>query len=177
MDGSADRVGGAAAAAVRLEWVQPMEFDENLPPEHQVDWWNTGVATIRNGITSIVRVLNQETQLSQTISTPGGSTVVSWFMPWCNSYDEVTTKALLFRAAPPATPTARGSRLFYIFQDYRSDTVMWLPPGVHDFGMRDPIELTPNSGTFLGPSSVIDLSVVVNPLNGLIVPGAAVVVP
>jgi hypothetical protein len=183
VEGSADRVGRAATGAVRLSWVEPVEVDKSLPPEDPTDFRNTTVRYITNQTSVIVRVVNQEKSTQDTrqrIMNPGRIARADWFLPWCGGpqgYGEVTTKALLFRAVPPAAPGSRGSRLFYVFQDYGTDTAMWLPPGVPDFGMRDPIELTPNSGNFLPASSVIDLDVLVNPLNGLIVPGATVVTP
>lgn len=147
LEPSKDRPGGAAGAAVHLRWVEPMDPDSSLAPVYPTtSWWNTGINTISNATSAIVRVLNQETQESLVVPPAGRATSVGWFLPWCNTYDEVAVKALAFRPVPPATPTARGSRLFYIFQDYGSDTAMWLPPGVTDFGFREPIETSPGSG-------------------------------
>jgi hypothetical protein len=175
------RAGGAAKEAVQLDWIGPAEADTDAPVP-AVDWWNTGVRFIRNFTTAFIRVRNQETNTTLALVPPAssispGTRFADWFMPWCNSYDEVTTKALLFRAVPATAPSSLGSRVFSVFQDYGSDTCMWLPPAVPDFGMRDPIETFPGSGVFLGSASQIDVHIRVVPGTGLVVPGAAIVTP
>jgi hypothetical protein len=171
-----ERRGGATVAAVSLSWIQEAVIDESRPAESAFAlWWNTSVQFIMNPTIGTLRVLNQESQDSVTVSS-AGSGLVRWFLPWCNTYDEVTNKALVFRILRPGE-SGRGTRIFSIFQDYRSDTAMWLPAGVADFGMREPIELVPGSGNFLPPASVINLRITVVQPNNRLVPAADVVVP
>ena len=125
-----DRRGGASKQAVHLDWIEPAEVDSEAPAP-SVDWWNTGVRFIRNFSSAFIRVLNQETNTPLALVPPASALsgapanrFADWFMPWCKSYDEVATKALLFRAVPPTAPASLGSRIFYVFQDYGSDTCM-----------------------------------------------------
>src|SRR5690349_4926315 len=92
-----DRRGGAAVAAVVLPELRPAEVDKSRPPVLSAAlWWNTGVQFIMNPTLGTLRVLNQETGDSIDVAS-AGSGLVTWFLPWCNTYDEVTNKSLVFR--------------------------------------------------------------------------------
>jgi hypothetical protein len=171
-----DRRGGAAAAAVTLPGLQPTEVDESQPLSFATAWWwNTGVQFIMNPTLGTLRVLNQETDDSIEVGSAGAG-LVQWFLPWCVNYDEVASNSLVFRMLLPGE-TGQGTRIFSIFQDYRSDTAMWLPAGVTDFLMREPIELVPGSGNFLPAASRINLKVAVVQPNNRLVPAADIVTP
>jgi hypothetical protein len=138
-------------------------------------WWNTGVQFILNPTLGTLRVLNQETNVSIDVGSAGAG-LVQWFLPWCVDYNEVASKSLLFRILRPGE-TGRGTRIFSVFQDYRSDTAMWLSAGVTDFLMREPIELVSGSGNFLPAASRINLKVAVAQPNNRLVPAADIVTP
>jgi hypothetical protein len=165
----------AVSAAVKVSGIDRAAIGEQAEPELAFAlWWNTTVQWVMNGTTGTLLVLNQETQDSLRLG-PGGTGLVRWYLPWCNTYDEVASKALTFRAFVPGQ-TGMGARLFSIFQDYRSESAMWLPSGITDFAMRAPIEVVASSGNFIPSAVVINLRPTVLP-TGEIVPVADNVVP
>jgi hypothetical protein len=174
-DRESSRASAAVSAAVKVSGIDRADVDERTEPEFAFAlWWNTTIQWVMNGTTGTLLVLNQESQDSLRLG-PGGRGLVRWYLPWCNTYDEVASKSITFRALTPGQ-TGMGVRLFSIFQDYRSETAMWLPSGVTDFAMRAPIEVVASSGNFLPSAVVINLRPTVLP-TGQIVPVADNVVP
>lgn len=172
----AGRRGEAAASAVMIAGIEAVNVDPNRQPSLSLRWWwNTGVQFILNPTLGILRVLNQETQDVVSVGSAGAG-LVHWFLPWCNDYNEVANKALDFRLLLPGE-TGRGTRLFSVFQDYRSDTAMWLPAGVTDFAAREPVEMVAGSGAFVVPASLINLKITVVQPGNRILPAADIVVP
>ena len=172
-DGSvAERAQRIAEHAVRIPNISPTDLTGQTGPARL--WlFNTGIQYISNQSTATIRVRNPERNNDPRTLPPGVSTFVDWFAPWVDNPTELYNKAIRFRAVPPgADPSNPGTGLFYVFLDYREEIVCWLPFGA-DYGLRNPIELTPiGSGLFLTPCSRIDISVVVDQLIAIIMPGA-----
>ena len=152
----------ADAAAVRVAGVEPLSIERGEEPEdlepmvtslrpHPVQpdvyLYNTGVSSIHNATLLTFSVADQENRFytrrlpPAAPLTPGGPAVASSIgfgavLPWCDTYDEVASKAIVFRDITGMPPGSKGSRLLYVFQDYRSDLACWLPAGVTDYGAR-----------------------------------------
>ncbi|MBU2669141.1 hypothetical protein KOI35_37075 [Actinoplanes bogorensis] len=161
---------------VELPWIEPVEVDaaEVAEPGAAARWWNTGVQHLMNPTLGLLTVLNQETQAMVVVQSAGAA-LVQWLLPWCDTYDEVASKSLVFRIFRPGVSGA-GERIFSVFQDYRSNRAMWLPAGVTDFQARSPIETFVGSGVFLPPCSVLNVRVGIIPPGNLLVPVGDVVV-
>lgn len=137
--------------------------------------YNTGIRDLNNLTTSIIRIRNPETQTFRNL-LPGQNVTVNWQAPWVDNPTELFNKALSVRtipSGPGVSPTNPGTGLFRVFLDYDTEIVSWVPFGA-DYGMRNPIELTPGGGVFLTSVSTIDLNIVIGPAS-VVVPGAAVV--
>jgi hypothetical protein len=152
----------------------------------EVDRWlyNTWIRDITNLTSGQVRVRNPENEQRRDIS-PGGTATVNWASPWVDNPTEFSVKSLTFRTRPPgADPTNPGTLIFRVFLDFDVEIVSWVPAGA-DHTMRNPIELTPGGGVFLGRVREIDLTVNAVPIPNpppppapppppRIVPGASV---
>jgi hypothetical protein len=161
------------ADAVHVVGVEPLSIERGEEPEDlgptvtrlrphptqpDVYLYNTGCSSIHNATLLRISVVDQENRFYSRVLppaaplTPGGSIVASAIrfgavLPWCDTYNEVASKALVFRditGLPPGPSGSQGSRLFYVFQDWRSDLACWLQAGVTDYGARQEAA-SPNS--------------------------------
>ena len=102
-------------------------------PKPAQAWWNTGCLRIYNYTSyAYLHVVDQEDSRYKLIIPQDESRNFNGVIfPWCDNIDEVYSKAFLFRSGSSPYP-----RLFYMFQNYRDDTVYWLPANASNYGQR-----------------------------------------
>jgi hypothetical protein len=172
------------ADAVRVAGVDPLSIETGEEPgdlepmatslrPHPVQpgvfLYNTGCSYIYNVTPLRISVVDQENRFYTRVLPPaaplmpGGPVVASStafraVLPWCDTYDEVASKAVVFRDITGLPAGSQGSRLLYVFQDYRSDLACWLPAGVTDYGARQEAA---------SPNSYVNIFVQVAALNAI----------
>jgi hypothetical protein len=98
-----------------------------LKPAPAGDWWNTGCKVINNRTDRVLYVMNLETRgwgnPVDALLPIGQGTSFTTIVPWCNSIDEVATRAFSFHDGTDIN----APRLFYLWQNYNDDRVNWCP--------------------------------------------------
>jgi hypothetical protein len=135
---STQEAGGSTAPELRSFTGEAPTFRPH-PTKPYALVWNTTVRTITNETNMQFRVIDQEDRgFNMTLprATAAGPGVITFnaVLPWTDEYDEVATKAILFREIPPNTFTRRTA---YFFQDYLSSIPCWLRAGIVDYGARN----------------------------------------
>jgi hypothetical protein len=120
-----------------------------LKPAPAGDWWNTGCKIIHNKLAKSLFVLNLENQEVKTTILTGEASSFNAVFPWCNSIDEVATKAFSFHQSesddPAELPSRGDPRLFYMFQNYNDNLINYAPADADAY--TDRIEAETSSGT------------------------------
>jgi hypothetical protein len=104
----------------------------NLATKDAQAWWNTGCKNITSYMGTDLYVVDLEDPRFELL-IPANSTrsFGGVIFPWCNSLYEVRTKAFLFRLI-----SYWGQRQFYMFQDYSTEEIYWLPASSTTFAER-----------------------------------------
>jgi len=123
-----------------------------LKPAPAGDWWNTGCKNIFNRTDSQLFVLNLENQAVRTTIDAGVGGSFTTIFPWCDSLDEVATKAFSFHLGN----SRDDPRLFYMFQNYRDDLINYAPGDADAY--TDRIEAQTSTGAIF-PHSYVDVFV------------------
>lgn len=165
-----ERAKGLIEKSEQIPGIEPVEANG------QVFRWlyNTRIFNITNLTSSTIRIRNPERAMIGDLS-PGAVASVNWQAPWVDNPTELYNKAITVRSIPSGASSSNpGTVLFRVFLDYDIEIVSWVPSGA-DYGMRNPIELTPGGGEFLERVSAIDLNIAVTTTPSVIVPGAVVI--
>jgi len=137
------QLGGGALAGAAIALTSGL----NIATKDAQAWWNTGCRYIQNRTSTTLYVVDLEDTWHKLWIPPNDTRYFDGVIfPWCNSYYEVSTKAFLFRSGSSSSP-----RLFYMFQNYHSNEVHWLPASSTNFADRR------WAGAF--PSSYVDVTV------------------
>src|SRR5262249_32637192 len=93
--------------------------------------WNTGLVSITNTFPRPVDVIDREAGGDDpgNIGVNESNPKIKLTMPWCDNTGEVLKKAVIFldNGPNPTSPSATSTVLFFLCQNYRDDTVYFVP--------------------------------------------------
>jgi len=119
----------------------------NIGTEDAQAWWNTGCRYIHNRTSTALYVVDLEDMWHSLWIPPNDTRYFDKVIfPWCDNLSEVRAKAFLFRKE-----SSTGPRQFYMFQNYRSNEIYWLPYSSNSWNDRR------RAGAY--PSSNVDVTV------------------
>ena len=143
----------SAAAALLLIVATPMEARA----------FNTGLASVSNTYSKPVLVVDQEDRSVDpgVIEVTATNPKIKLTIPWCDSSAEVKSKALNFMENGPVNNL---KILFYLCQNYRDDTVYYVPGNLILWNVNTVIDWA--SRVKCAPAPAANIDVIIGP-NGL----------